>query len=51
MIAALRDQRLFDEEFTSPGAGVFKLKPRLDAGLSRPGVWWAQVRDSVPATQ
>jgi hypothetical protein len=51
MIAALRDQRLFDEEFTSPGAGVFKLKPRLDAGLSRPGAWWAQVRDSVPATR
>jgi hypothetical protein len=51
MIAALGDQRLFDQEFTSPGAGVFKLKPRLDAGLSRPGAWWAQVRDSLPETQ
>jgi hypothetical protein len=51
MIAALHDQRLFEEEFTSPGAGVFKLKPRLNAGLSRPGAWWAQVRDSLPPTQ
>jgi hypothetical protein len=51
MTAALGDQRLFDEQFTSPSASVFKLKPRLDAGLSRPGAWWAQVRDSVPATQ
>ena len=51
MTAALRDQRFFDEQFTSPGASVFKLKPRLDAGLSRPGAWWTQVRDSVPATQ
>jgi hypothetical protein len=51
MTTALGDQRLFDEEFTSPGASVFKLKPRLNAGLARPGAWWAQVRDSVPATQ
>ena len=51
MIAALRDQRLFDQEFTSAGAGVFKLKPRLNAGLARPGAWWAQVRDSLSATQ
>jgi hypothetical protein len=51
MTAALRDQRFFDEQFASPGANVFKLKPGVDAGLSRPGAWWAQVRDSVPATQ
>jgi hypothetical protein len=51
MTAALRDQRFFDEQFASSGASVFKLKPRLDAGLSRPGAWWAQVRDAVPQTQ
>ena len=51
MTAALRDRRFFDEQFTSPGANVFKLRLRLDAGLSRPGAWWAQVRDSVPQTQ
>lgn len=51
MTAALRDQRFFGQEFTSPGASVFKLNPRLNAGLSRPGAWWAQVRDSVQKTQ
>ena len=46
---ALHDQSVFEEQFNSAGAGIFKLKPRLNATLSARGTWWAGVRNSIPA--
>jgi hypothetical protein len=48
-VNALHDTSVFEKQVNSAGAGVFKLKPRLNASPSSSGTWWAEVRDSIPA--
>jgi hypothetical protein len=49
---ALSNGEFFEETYSSPGGGVFKVKsvPARIARLSSgSGSWWAGVRDSIPA--
>jgi len=48
---ALSNGEFFEETYSSPGAGVFKVKsaPANVARVrSEPGSWWAGVRESIP---